>query len=137
MPRAAVSTDWTAVGRSSGQRSGRGTPVSTRKLGVTAQHKPARVSGSSRLALDCRQAAAKPGDSSSSPSTAAITPPYTSASTKRLADPSRDNSSASVTATVVRPGAPAGPQTATTDPRVGGGRSVLGELPSAPPGGLA
>ena len=61
----------------------------------------------------------RPGASSSMPTTCATLPPYVSASTSSVRRPAAASSAATFTATVVRPGAPVGPHTATTRPRAG------------------
>jgi len=87
------------------------------------------------LAAD-RHAPANPGDSSSSPNALATTPPYTSASMSSVGIPARADSVAIPVATVVRPGAPVGPQTATTRP-LGGGAKASARSVSPTRGGSA
>ena len=68
----------------------------------------------------------RPETSSRMPSCWATAPPYGSASTSTVRSRRRASSAARPVATVVRPGAPAGPHTATTRPAAVGGRSASG-----------
>ena len=75
---------------------------------------PGELAGVEAAELGLRQAAANPGPSSARPSCRAIDGACVSASTSAACRPPRASSTASSIATVVRPGAPAGPQTAMT-----------------------
>ena len=102
---------------SSGQRLGPTSPVNTSNEALGAEYRCAMRSSSARSSASPparRQADARPGASSSSPSAGAIAPPYGSASTRATECPAAAISAARLTASVVRPGAPAGPHTAMT-----------------------
>lgn len=118
--RAASSTNGTADGRTSGHRSAREMPVSSRRSSPKDQHRAVSAPRSSWPEAARRHAPASPGDSSSRPKADDTTPPYTSASMSSVGTDWAAASTARFVASRVRPGAPVGPQTATTDPRAGG-----------------
>ena len=119
--------------RTSTQRSGRGRPVITRSP-ATRRCRPVNRPGSSPPG--CSLALARsPETSSRTPRCWPIAPPHGSASRTSGSRPRRASSPAMPRATVVRPGAPPGPQTATTRPapraasgpeRAGSGSSSAG-----------
>ncbi len=105
----------TAPGRTSRQRSGRGRPVTTARCSPSPRWTEA--SSSVRVpAAAWRAAASRPETSSSTPSCWAWLAATGSASTSTVPRPRRASSAASPAATVLRPGAPGGPHTASTRP---------------------
>ena len=110
------STASSTPGRASTQRSGRGRPVSTSKSSATTRRQRANDAASREPTLTRRAAASRPETSSSTPRCWATAPPCGSASTSTARLPRWACSAASPIATVVRPGAPAGPCTAITRP---------------------
>ena len=112
--------------RTSTHRSARGRPVTTVRSRPTARRTEPNFSASMPPAVT-RAADSRPETSSRMPSCWATAPPYGSASTRIVGTCRRASSAARPVATVVRPGAPAGPQTATTRPaRAGDRRLVVG-----------
>ena len=111
------STASSTPGRASTQRSGRGRPVSDLEPVGDAHVGSARTTSASREPeLTRRAAASRPETSSSTPRCWATAPPCGSASISTLGLPRWACSAARPIASVVRPGAPAGPCTATTRP---------------------
>ena len=116
-PRTASRTPAMRSAVSSGQRAGRPMPVSTRNPPRCVAATLSSFAGVSAPVPARRQAAAKPGASSSRPSDGATAAPWVSASARATATPSAASSPARATARLVRPGDPPGPQTAMTRPR--------------------
>ena len=130
--RHTASADATRPAVSSGQRDGRFSPVRTSTPVPprgTLIRSSSRTSSSPRSAW--RQALGKPGPSSASPSCSAIDGAWVSASTSPTRFPPRASSTASSMASVDRPGAPAGPQTAITRGCRGAAGSTAGARSTA------
>ncbi len=114
---AQVNTASTEAGRSSLQRSGEGSPTKTRGPDGTPTARPASPTESRCPRAAARTAAASPEVSSISPRCCATDGPTVSASTRRVSEPTDVSATASSIATVVRPGEPMGPHTATMRPK--------------------
>ncbi len=125
--RATPSTCSSAAGRSSGHRSAREMPVSTRRPGAASGATRPAIGRSSCRCSASRAAAASPGASSRKPEHlgdhAAVD---VGVGQQRAGPPSAASSPATPTATVVRPGAPVGPHTATSRPVPGASVAGVG-----------